>query len=327
MRRVLRSKLFQVAQTRPFGRLVGALEAWRSRDCGRLAVLMYHRVDEFDRRPDLDPALISATPEAFRLQMGFLRDHCHVVSLDEVLSAVQGRSRLPSRAVLITFDDAYSDFSLHAWPVLREHGLPVTVFVPTAYPEERERAFWWDRLHQALHSGVGPEALAGVLPDGQAGSTSTKRLRNFLKELPHEETIQRVEEIARRGGLPPARNEVLDWDALRALASEGVTLAPHTRTHPLLTRVSPGEARAEIARSIEDLKRELRGGPIPAAFAFPSGAHNASVRQILKELGVKAAFLTQRGVNRLGRCDPLQLARINVGRTTPLELLRLQMAL
>lgn len=36
-------------------------------------------------------------------------------------------------AVAITFDDAYTNFEREAWPRLREHGLPVTLFVPTRF--------------------------------------------------------------------------------------------------------------------------------------------------------------------------------------------------
>jgi peptidoglycan/xylan/chitin deacetylase (PgdA/CDA1 family) len=35
--------------------------------------------------------------------------------------------------VVLTFDDAYTDFYTAALPVLRDHGFPATLYVPTAY--------------------------------------------------------------------------------------------------------------------------------------------------------------------------------------------------
>jgi hypothetical protein len=39
--------------------------------------------------------------------MRYLERHYDIVSAPRVLDALQGRSRLPARPVLITFDDAY----------------------------------------------------------------------------------------------------------------------------------------------------------------------------------------------------------------------------
>src|SRR3954452_21146204 len=96
----------------------------------RLAVLMYHRIGDPATAP---PGLVSATPATFRRQMRWLADSGRAVSLADVLAARAGTSSLPPRAVLVTFDDGYADFAEHAWPVLRSFGIPVTLFVPTAF--------------------------------------------------------------------------------------------------------------------------------------------------------------------------------------------------
>src|ERR671914_537157 len=83
---------------------------------------------------------------------------------DRILPAREGRADLPPRAVLLTFDDAYDDFAEVAWPLLRHHGLPATLFVPTAYPDVPGRAFWWDRLHQAV---AGARASSVATPVGR----------------------------------------------------------------------------------------------------------------------------------------------------------------
>jgi hypothetical protein len=91
--------------------------------------------------------------------------HRSAVSLDDVLRARDGGAPLRRGAVLVTFDDAYRDFDEHAWPVLRRLGIPVALFVPTAYPGSPERAFWWDRLFAAIDAARGRIATPlGSLP-------------------------------------------------------------------------------------------------------------------------------------------------------------------
>jgi peptidoglycan/xylan/chitin deacetylase (PgdA/CDA1 family) len=66
---------------------------------------------------------------------------------------------------------------------------------------------------------------------------------------------------------------ILSWDMLRWLAREGVTLGAHTRSHPLLNRISLGEVRAEAAGSWRDLEREIGTAlPILAHLEAETGA-------------------------------------------------------
>lgn len=324
-------RLAQKAQTLALSAIGGPLAApalsllERAPGDGRfLRILTYHRVADPDSTPDLDPGIVSATPEQFREQLDFLARSYRVVSLEQVLEARSGGRPLPSNPVWITFDDAYEDFASVAWPMLKERGLPVTLFVPTAFPDQPERHFWWDRLHQALvgtDAKVLSNAPIGSLPISDASQRieASRRLKACLKELPHSEAMDWVERITTELGCPPSRNPVLGWDALRRLAKEGVSLCPHTRTHPLLDRIPEAEALDEARLSLQDLNREI--GPTPAVLAYPAGSVGLSLSRKLGE-GFELAVTTAHGVNDLRSADPLRLRRINVGRRTSLGVLR-----
>jgi peptidoglycan/xylan/chitin deacetylase (PgdA/CDA1 family) len=116
---------------------------------------------------------------------------------------------------------------------------------------------------------------------------------------------------------------VLGWPELRALVADGVALAPHSRSHPLLDRLPREAVRDEIVGSLEDLEREI--GVAPPVFAYPGGAQDAYVARILVEAGFELAFATTRGTNDLRRADWLRLRRINVGRASGLPLIRAQL--
>jgi glycosyltransferase involved in cell wall biosynthesis/peptidoglycan/xylan/chitin deacetylase (PgdA/CDA1 family) len=279
-----------------------------------LAVLTYHRVGDPGDGP---PGLMSATVRAFERQMAWLAGTRRAVSLDNVLAARDGGPPLPPHAVLVTFDDAYADFATHAWPVLSRHGIPAVLFVPTAYPGDPGSAFWWDRLFAAVRSARGVlDTPLGPLPLRTPGERRRgyRVLRERVKSLPHDQAMSFVDELAGPDGGAPPRARVLGWDELRRLARAGVALGAHSRTHPLLSRVGPEEAAAEIVGSVEDLAAET--GQAPAAFAFPGGGVPSGAEEALRDAGIRIAFTTARGVNPLDRSDWLALGRINVGRRT-----------
>jgi len=321
-------RLFDFAQaSTAFGFVVSLLERIDPARPQQLAVLTYHRVDWPDARPFLSPAQLSATPDAFEQQMTYLARNCNVVGVEDVFDAVHQGKPLPPRAVLVTFDDAYADFAEHVWPVMQRLGLPVTLFVPTAFPDHPERGFWWDRLYNALRCIASPliTTPVGSLPltDPDTRRSSFKRIRNYVKSLPHEEAMAWVDEFCAAQGVVPIPNPVLGWDALRQLAAEGVTLGAHTRTHPLINRVSVEQARFEASASRDDLAK-LLGSALPI-FAYPSGGFDQRVVDGLAEDGFELAFTTVRGLNDLRRADPLRLRRINVGQRASLALLRSQL--
>lgn len=292
-----------------------------------LRVLTYHRIVA-EGAEAVCPGLGSATPEALARQLRELGSRYRIVSLAEVLEHHRACSPLPPRSLLLTFDDAYRDFEEEAWPVLEQLGLPVVLFVPTAYPDHADRAFWWDRLFHALAGARGAGRVTTPIGELPLATPSERRralakLKAWVKRVPHERAMAGVDELCARLAAEPARGEVLGWDALRRLANAGVALCSHTRTHPRLDRISESEIRAEVRGSLADLEREI--GEVLPVFAYPDGAMTPTSGRILEEEGIELAFTTRRGVSTLGREHPLRLRRVPVGRRANETLLRAQL--
>ncbi len=325
--KLLKGAALAAINTPAFARSLALLERQQGEARNLLRVLTYHRVDDPARCAGVYPRIM-VSPREFEQQMHYVAARYTVISMAELMDAVQGAGALPPRSLLITFDDAYVDFAENAWPILRGLGLPATLFVPTAFPDHPERVFWWDRLYHALALADGErevQAPVGRFPLSTPAQREQafSQLRDYAKTLPHVETMEWVEQVCRTLDAPPPPASVLSWQALRGLAQEGVTLGAHTRNHPILTRVSPEVMRQEAIDSWEDLEREI--GAIPPIFAYPSGGANDEVVRILKQAGFELAFLTGHGINDMRKIDRLQMRRINVGQTTSLSVLRLQM--
>lgn len=83
------------------------------------AVLTYHSIDD-------SGSPISVSPEAFAGQVQWLASgRVPVLPLRDLLNDTV------TDGVAITFDDGFANFATDAWPLLRAHGLPATVFVVT----------------------------------------------------------------------------------------------------------------------------------------------------------------------------------------------------
>ncbi|HXH98261.1 MAG TPA: polysaccharide deacetylase family protein, partial [Gaiellaceae bacterium] len=103
--------------------------------------------------------------------------------------------------------------------------------------------------------------------------------------------------------------ELAGWDDLRRLASRGVIVGAHTRSHPHdLTALSDRELENEVAGSRRDLAAAL--GEPPALFAYPHGRLDARVRGRVADAGYELAYSTLPGLNGAGT-DPLALRRVS----------------
>ena len=120
-------------------------------------LLIYHRVGG-GSRDELD-----VSTEQFRAQVDALADQ-PVASLDDAVAALRaGDTR---HRVVLTFDDGFADVHDHAWPLLRERGLPFTIYLTTAYvggpmrwegstsKEQGAPGLTWDQLREMVDSGL-----------------------------------------------------------------------------------------------------------------------------------------------------------------------------
>jgi peptidoglycan/xylan/chitin deacetylase (PgdA/CDA1 family) len=283
-----------------------------------VTLITYHRIAT-PGNPDLADSLIDAYPPDFEAQMRYLANRYTVIAAWDLVRALREDYRLPARALIITFDDGYRCFRDTALPVLRRLGLPVTLFVPTAYPGARDRAFWWDAVFRAVMRTTAPHLDVpglGVLPLAtraeRAGAYD--RLVARIERAEEEAAARLVDEVITRCAVPPGPGSaILDWDELAALAAEGVAIGPHTRHHPILSQATPERVRAEVAGSWADLQARIPR-PLPI-FCYPNGKPHAigpvAVRAV-REAGLVGACTMVAGLNVIGRTDPYLLFRVGM---------------
>tara|TARA_Y100001970_G_scaffold285844_1_gene406622 strand:- start:703 stop:1734 length:1032 start_codon:yes stop_codon:yes gene_type:complete len=86
----------------------------------------------------------------------------------------------------------------------------------------------------------------------------------------------------------------LNWDQIRKLKEEGVTIGAHSHTHAHMPDVDISEVRKEIELSNKIFLKEL--GEIPTLFAYPYGESNNEIINLVKEYKYKVAFGQHSGI-------------------------------
>lgn len=113
-----------------------------------LAILLYHRVTP-EVRGVAAPS-DNVTPFQLHRQLKGLQEQgCHFLSLSDAIDLSVAGAPWPQRSVVVTFDDGFGNVYHHAWPVLKDLGIPATVFLCTAFLDQ-EHPFpfdIWGRQH------------------------------------------------------------------------------------------------------------------------------------------------------------------------------------
>jgi peptidoglycan/xylan/chitin deacetylase (PgdA/CDA1 family) len=183
----------------------------------RVPILMYHRVDRIASGASPQLASLTVTPASFARQMGWLaRNGFHAITQRELYDALVRGAPLPTRPVMITFDDGYADVYRDALPVLERLGLHATAYVITDRISTRlHRFLTWGELraleaggveigsHTHSHADLTSLDDAGVLDELMRSRRLLERhLGHPVQWLayPAGRVDPRVERIARRAG-------------------------------------------------------------------------------------------------------------------------------
>jgi peptidoglycan/xylan/chitin deacetylase (PgdA/CDA1 family) len=206
-------------------------------------ILMFHHVRPRVARTFAPNRRLEITPAFLDLILSEL----HHEGFDIVpLAAVHDRLRSDGHAppfAALTFDDGYRDNVEHAWPILRRHGAPWTLFVTTEFTDGRGR-LWWVELEEAIiRLDRVVLRLDGELLDLPTRTVNEKQgafdsIYRRLRTMPEERLRAATADLAGQAGVDARHltNQLcLSWDELQSLAREpDVTIGAHTLSHPML---------------------------------------------------------------------------------------------
>ena len=144
-------------------------------------ILCYHRVGNSTNRMTVSTA-------AFAEQLDWLESNGYrVLRLQDVAAFLDGKQALPAKSVVLTFDDGYESYYRYAYPLLKKHGFPATVFLYTDFVGAGD-ALTWSQMQEMTASG---------LIDIQAHSKTHANLINRIRDETEAAYRQRLEAEAK----------------------------------------------------------------------------------------------------------------------------------
>jgi len=293
----------------------------------RAYILMYHRIidDEKSKNFHSLKSLFVAKRE-FELQIKYLFKKYSIISLDTLLSSLQGKTRLPRISFAITFDDGYKDNYLNAYPILKKYNMPATIFLITDYIGTN-KVFWWDKVVFILKNSNLNELVAKL--DWDLYPFEIVRQFNYLIQATEKrkdkliegivENFQKFDEIKREEiiedlinksdislALIQKSNQILSWEEINEMKDDLITFGSHTKSHPLLTQLEDNKLKEEIYNPKLEIEKKINKKIF--FFAYPFGKSNQTIKKMLKNAGYMAAFST----SNKRKEDSFDLKRITV---------------
>jgi peptidoglycan/xylan/chitin deacetylase (PgdA/CDA1 family) len=125
------------------------------RNGDRLGMLLHHRVSPIPSR--LPAAPFNVHPDRFRRQLEGLLEHgCEFTPFGKSLEARRLGRPVSQGSVVLTFDDAYESVYRHAFPIMKELGVPGIAFLSTAFLDS-EDPFPFDEYSLKYRDRLPPE--------------------------------------------------------------------------------------------------------------------------------------------------------------------------
>lgn len=288
----------------------------------RLSVLIFHRVAA---QPDpIFPDEMHA--RRFDEMCSWLKSWFNLLPLDTAVTHLKAGT-LPARAACITFDDGYADNFHTALPIIQRHGLTATFFIATGFLDGGR--MWNDTIVETIRTCGSPNLDLSSLGLGRHSVVSIEDKRvaissliNAIKYKPLDERVTITEGIAVLARVQPPENLMMTSGQVKCMRKAGMQIGAHTRSHPILARLTDEQARQEIQSSkdfLESLLEERIG-----LFAYPNGKpgedYSPQSVAVVRSIGFEAAVSTNWGASsqvddlfQIRRFSPWDRNKLNFG--------------
>jgi peptidoglycan/xylan/chitin deacetylase (PgdA/CDA1 family) len=300
--------------------LQALLERIRLKD--KAVVLMYHRVlnETSKLNGSLQPGMFVKSA-IFDRQLSFLRKNFEVLLLDEIAKRLSDGKDI-GRCCAVTFDDGWKDNYTVAFPILKKHAFPATIFLATGFIGVK-RNFWPDELKCYLNEmALSPERLHYPKIAQDYFPIRGNKTHPISKESFHELCIEKLKKVAPEernailetlrelSAVTPPAAETISWDQARLMLESGIVrFGAHTVNHEILDQVSEERVIHEIRESKNHIEKELAYRV--NSFSYPNGNFTAIVKKTLQDCGIGIGVTTQKGFFER-TTDLLEIPRIGI---------------
>lgn len=282
----------------------------------KLWILMYHRILPQDdpRFSQEEPGMI-VTPTTLDMHFTELKKHFEIVSLNDWINRRERGEQLPDKACAITFDDGWYDNYEYAYPILKAHQLPATLFA-VADKVNTSYRFWPNIVLGLIAMQTVKRLSKHPMFEGAAKLAAQDYSREAaaacisdLKQFSEDEIFEALESINWKKAFKKEKPALMGWKELADMQeSELVTIGSHTSNH---RRLDMGLSDDLLSEEIVDSRYKLQEAMSARIdlFCFPNGNYDHRTLDLVSQ-NYSAAVTTKKGINCSETLNQHELYRI-----------------
>lgn len=290
-----------------------------------LPILAYHRVMDFDKDSFIfETSNISATPPQFERQLAFIQRYFTPITFTDLKSYRDGSTTLPKRPIIISFDDGYKDNFTEAYPLLLKYNMRAIFFITTDFIGS-DRLFPFERLSYSLNTteqtSIDLNSFdLGILPltNRQERIKARQIIIHYLRsraEDMHRTVFDTVmDKLAVTIPEGTGRNQIMDWNDISEMSSGGMEFGSHSKSHPILSRVSNELLRNEVQESKTCIESRLDNKI--DAFCYPASGKldyfGKREELALKQAGYTFGVTFLHGLENYATMNPYRIRRLRI---------------
>ena len=301
----------------------------------KLYISMYHYTR--DLKHSRYPEIKGLDQHLFREQIEYMKKNFNVVTMEQVIDAVQGKSELPERALLLTFDDGYIDNYTFALPVLEEYGVQGSFFIPgktftthqlldvnkihyilasadvVKLSEDvikemdfyRGREFDYaptDELFNEFAVAYRFDCKETIFVKRMLQTVLPERLRNIISSNLFEKYVGVTEETL-------AYELYMTEEQIRTMKRHGMFIGIHGYDHYWLGNLESEQMKQDISKALEVMDEYIDRKHW--VMNYPYGNYSQAVLDFIKEQGACVGLTTEVRVAEIEKDNSLALPRLD----------------
>ena len=300
-----------------------------------LLIAMYHYTR--DLKHSRYPEIKGLDKSLFCDQIEYMKNNFNVVTMEQVIDAVQGKSELPECALLLTFDDGYIDNYTVALPVLEEFGVQGSFFIPgktftthqlldvnkihyilasadimkLADDVKKEMDFYrgrefdyapTDELFNEYAVANRFDCKETIFVKRMLQTVLPEQLRNTISSNLFEKYVGVNEETL-------AYELYMTEEQIRTMKRHGMFIGLHGYDHYWLGNLETEQMKQDITKALEVMDEFIDRKQW--VMNYPYGNYSQVVLDFIKEQGACVGLTTEVRVAELGKDNPLTLPRFD----------------
>lgn len=283
----------------------------------RLMVVMYHYTRDLNN--SRYPNVKGMDSSLFRKQIDFFINNFNVVSMEQVIDAMERNIELPDNGLLITFDDGYIDNYTYAFPILDEYGIQGSFFIP-GKTFATHQLLDVNKVHYILASGNEYEIIKDLQAEmdyyrgtefvyeetdvlfkkygkpNRFDSGETIFIKRMLQTVLPEKLRNIISSNLFKKYVGVSEKQLayelyMNEDQIKTMIRHGMHIGIHGYDHYWLGNLPVDEMKQDIDLALETLGAFIDNSAW--TIAYPYGNYSQEVLEYVKRRGAKAGVTTE----------------------------------